>query len=301
MPKGVTDARREKTNSNSNEVETKKRRSHDPNRCLEALPAARYFTNERFKTTTDQNAKNFLTILYSLSGTDSSFRPNITTLDDFKKWIKTLTLDQDGFMIVKQIGVTGTGTSITKGSQFGKPIHITSGGKTYTNKRGIHVFLCGTTSANAAHIIADLSDPFVKNILPIFEYLSLIDIINLDNKNKKDEDIEFADNAELEGQPYLILVEAAKMINPNVKYRRPKNVVIKTKENSKAKTKCEETSYLEGMELPSYDVAEGTIQVAKRNINQPIFNDNNNEDSNDEDNKKGNDDGSDFEFAEDSD
>jgi hypothetical protein len=294
MPKGVTDARREKGNSNSNEVETKKRRSHDPNRCLEALPAARYFTNERFKTTVDQNAKNFLTILYSLSGTDASYRPTINTLDDFKKWIKSLTLDQDGFLIIKQTGVTGTGTIITNGTSFGKAIHVTSGGKTYTNKRGIHIFLCGTTAANSAHIIADLSDPFVKNIIPIFEYLELVSILNFDNK-KKDEDIEFADTAELDGQPYLILIEAAKMINPNVKYRRPKNVAIKTKENSKAKTKCEETSYLEGMELPSYDVAEGTVQVAKRNINQPIY-----ADGADEDNKKENDD-SDFEFAEDSD
>ena len=277
MPKGVTDARREKSNAVTAEVETKKRRSHDPIRGLESLPASRYFTSERFSSSTDQNAKNLLTILYSLSGLDSKFRPSIRNLDDFKNWVKKLTLDDSGFLIVKQSGVTGSAISIIRGSTFVKPVHITSGGKTYTNKRGVHIFLCGTISNRSSHVIADLSDPFVKNILPILENMEVIDtnsndIVSKSANNKDDDDddgIAFAET-EVQGQSYLILIEAAKMINPSVSYRRPKNLIIKTKDDSKLKTKSFETSYIIDMDLPSYDVDDGAVQVSKNSHNQAI-------------------------------
>jgi hypothetical protein len=275
MPKGVTDARREKTNANADEFETKKRRSHDPNRGLESLPASRFFTSEKFSSTVDQNAKNLLTILYSLSGLDSKIRPEIRNLEDFKNWAKKLQVDDNGFVIVKQTGVTGNGISITRGSTFGKAIHITSGGKTYTNKRGAHIFLCGTISHKSSHIISDLSDPYVKNIIPILENMEIIDtndndIVSRSNKTHNDDnDIAFAET-EVQGQSYLILIEAAKLINPKVSYRRPKNLIIKTKDDSKLKTKREETSYTIDMDLPNYEVEEGAVQVSKSNHNKSI-------------------------------
>jgi hypothetical protein len=291
MPKGVTDARREKTNANADEFETKKRRSHDPNRGLESLPASRFFTSERFSSSVDQNAKNLLTILYSLSGLDSKIRPEIRNLDDFKNWAKKLQVDDNGFVIVKQTGVTGNGISITRGSTYGKAIHITSGGKTYTNKRGAHIFLCGTISHKSSHIIADLSDPYVKNLIPILENMEIIDTNDNDivsrstnAGNKDDGDIAFAET-EVQGQSYLILIEAAKLINPKVSYRRPKNIIIKTKDDSKLKTKRDETSYIVDMDLPTYDVADGSVQVSKRNYNQSIdlSNGNNDEEEDDDD------------------
>ncbi len=277
MPKGVTDARREKSNAVTAEVETKKRRSHDPIRGLESLPASRYFTNERFSSSTDQNAKNLLTIIYSLAGLDSKFRPSIRNLDDFKNWVKRLNIDvnENGFLIVKQTGVTGSAISITRGSTFGKTIHITSGGKTYANKRGIHIFLCGTISNRSSHVIADLSDPFVKNILPILENMEIIDNSSNDivskstNNDDEDDGIAFSET-EVQGQSYLILIEAAKMINPSVLYRRPKNLIVKTKDDSKLKTKRDETSYLADMDLPNYDVDDGAVQVSKNTHNQAI-------------------------------
>lgn len=276
MPKGVTDARREKSSAVTNEVETKKRRSHDPIRGLESLPASRYFTNERFSSSTDQNAKNLLTIIYSLAGLEAKFRPSIRNLDDFKKWVKSLTFDENGFNIVKQTGVTGSAVSVTRGVTLGKPVHITSGGKTYTNKRGIHIFLCGTISNRSSHVIADLTDPFVKNIIPILENMEIIDtnsndIVSRSMNNNEDEDdgIAFAET-EVQGQSYLILIEAAKMINPNVAYRRPKNLIIKTKDDSKLKTKRDETSYTFDMDLPKYEVDDGAVQVSKNTHNQSI-------------------------------
>ena len=55
-----------------------------------------------------------------------------SALDDFKNWVKKLNMDvhENGFLIVKQTGVTGSAISITRGSTYGKTIHITSGGKT---------------------------------------------------------------------------------------------------------------------------------------------------------------------------
>jgi hypothetical protein len=89
------------------------------------------------------------------------------------------------------------------------------------------------------------------------------------NKDDEDDGISFAET-EVQGQSYMILIEAAKMINPNVSYRRPKNVIIKTKDDSKLKTKREETSYLVDMDLPNYDVDDGTVQVSKNSHNQSI-------------------------------
>jgi hypothetical protein len=159
---------------------------------------------------------------------------------------------------------------------LGKPVHITSGGKTYTNKRGIHIFLCGTISNRSSHVIADLTDPFVKNIIPILENMEIIDtnsndIVSRSMNNNEDEDdgIAFAET-EVQGQSYLILIEAAKMINPNVAYRRPKNLIIKTKDDSKLKTKRDETSYTVDMDLPKYDVDDGAVQVSKNTHNQSI-------------------------------
>lgn len=288
MPKGVTDARREKSNAVTDEVETKKRRSHDPIRGLESLPASRYFTSERFSSSTDQNAKNLLTIIYSLAGLSSNVRPTIRNLDDFKNWVKKLNMDvhENGFLIVKQTGVTGSAISITRGSTYGKTIHITSGGKTYSNKRGIHIFLCGTISNRSSHVIADLSDPFVKNIIPILENMEIIDsnsddIVSKSTSKKDDDGIAFAET-EVQGQSYLILIEAAKMINPNVSYRRPKNLVVKTKDDSKLKTKVEETSYLAEMDLPNYDVDDGAVQVSKNSYNKSIDLSNNFEDDEEE-------------------
>ncbi len=271
MPKGVTDARKEK-GASGNEVESKKRRSHDPIRGLESLPAARYFTNEKFGLATQQNAKNLLTVLYSMSNCEKSFRPTITNITDLTAWGKTLKVDNNGFLIISLTGATGTGKCISRGDYYGNPFHITSGGKTYSNKRGAHIYLCGTTSNNAAHIIADLSDSSVNTIVPILESMKIINLNDEKTDNKKDDDdddINFSE-ADVKGNSYLVLIEAGKMINPKVTFKRPKNLVIKKKEGASKKTKVVETSYLEGMDLPEYDVPKGTIQQTTKKLNNSI-------------------------------
>ena len=271
MPKGVTDARKEK-GASGNEVESKKRRSHDPIRGLESLPASRYFTNEKYGLATLQNAKNLLTILYSMSNSEKSFRPTITNITDLTAWGKTLKVDNGGFLIISLTGATGTGKCISRGDYYGNPFHITSGGKTYSNKRGAHLYLCGTTSNNAAHIIADLSDTSVNTIVPILETMKIINLNEEKNDKKKDDDddgINFSE-ADVKGNSYLVLIEAGKMINPKVTFKRPKNLVIKKKEGASKKTKIVETSYLEGMDLPDYDAPAGTIQQSTKNLNNSI-------------------------------
>ena len=281
MPKGVTDARKEKGSSNG-DVEVKKRRAHDPNRGLESLPAARYFTNEKFSLAKFQNAKNLLTLLYSMSNTSSDYRPTINNVSDLTKWGRELNVDEGGFLIVRLTGATGTGSCISRGSMSGKGIHITSGGKTYSNKRGTHIYLCGTTNSNSAHIVADLSDPSVNSILPILENMKIINLNDV-KVEKKDDDIEFVE-AELKGQAYIILIEASKMINPKVSFKMPKSMTMVVKEDPKKKKKVIETSYLDGMDLPSYDTAEGTVQTVKKAINNSINSWNENNDEEDDDN-----------------
>jgi len=271
MPKGVTDARKEK-GASGNEVESKKRRSHDPIRGLESLPASRYFTNEKYGLATMQNAKNLLTVLYSMSNSEKSFRPTITNITDLTAWGKTLKVDNGGFLIISLTGATGTGKCISRGDYYGNPFHITSGGKTYSNKRGFHLYLCGTTSNTAAHIIADLSDSSVNTIVPILETMKIINLNEEKNDKKKDDDddgINFSE-ADVKGNSYLVLIEAGKMINPKVTFKRPKNLVIKKKDAVSKKTKIVETSYLEGMDLPDYDVPAGTVQQSTKNLNNSI-------------------------------
>jgi hypothetical protein len=271
MPKGVTDARKEK-GASGNEVESKKRRSHDPIRGLESLPASRYFTNEKFGLATLQNAKNLLTVLYSMSNSEKTFRPVVTNITDLTAWGKTLKVENGGFLIISLTGATGTGKCISRGDYYGNPFHITSGGKTYSNKRGAHLYLCGTTSNNAAHIIADLSDSSVNTIVPILESMKIINLNEEKNDKKKDDDddgINFSE-ADVKGNSYLVLIEAGKMINPKVTFKRPKNLVIKKKEGASKKTKIVETSYLEGMDLPDYDVPAGAVQQSTKNLNNSI-------------------------------
>ena len=289
MPKGVTDARKEKGSSNG-DVEVKKRRAHDPNRGLESLPAARYFTNEKFTLSKFQNAKNLLTILYTMSNTRSDFRPTINNVSDLTNWGKQLSVDEGGFVIVRLTGATGTASCISRGSMAGKVFHITSGGKTYSNKRGTHIYLCGTTNANSAHIVVDLSDASVSCILPILENMKIVNL-NEEKTEKKDDDIEFFE-AELKGTAYIILIEAAKMINPKVSFKMPKSMTMVVKDDPKKKKKVIETSYLDGMDLPSYDVDEKTVQTVKKSINNSItdWNENNDEDEDEEEEEEEEDD-----------
>jgi hypothetical protein len=281
MPKGVTDARKEKGSSNG-DVEVKKRRAHDPNRGLESLPAARYFTNEKFSLSKFQNAKNLLTILYTMSNTRSNFRPTVNNVSDLSNWGRELNVDEGGFVIVRLTGATGTASCISRGSMNGKVFHITSGGKTYSNKRGTHIYLCGTTNANSAHIVVDLSDQSVNCILPILENMKIVNLSE-EKTEKKDDDIEFVE-AELKGAAYVILIEAAKLINPKVSFKMPKSMTMVYKEEATKKKKIVETSYLDGMDLPSYDAEENTVQKAKKAMNNSItdWNENNDEDEEDE-------------------
>ena len=94
-------------------------------------------------------------------------------MDDFVEWVNRLVFDS-GFVIISIAGVTGVGRCISRGPFQGRAMHLTCGGKTLSNKKGSHQVFCGTSSEKTAHIFADLSDAFVKNIIPALLRLGVI-------------------------------------------------------------------------------------------------------------------------------
>jgi hypothetical protein len=285
-PKGAasaSDTKAAKINSTSEQMQ-KKRRSHDPNRSLNSLPAAQLVKSNYVIEDNQTMSKGLLIVLMSLAGINkvdqlpngrpkhlkqaSDYSPTITTFDDFVSWVKTLTFDSNGFIIVTLSGSTGVGTCISRGHYMGNSFHITSGGLTYTNKKGSHILLCGTNSERAAHAFVDLSDPFVKNIVPALNRLGVIKVdLDLENKNANDHDeiVSFDDDISTDVS-YPLMIDVAKIINPFLKYKRAnirKNPIEK-KKIEPVKKKVED--YMASMNLPSdndededeYDEAENT-------------------------------------------
>ncbi len=270
-PKGASsasDTKAAKINSTSEQMQ-KKRRSHDPNRSLNGLPAAQLVKSNYVIEDNQTMSKGLLIVLMSLAGINkvdqlpngrpkhlkqsSDHSPTINNFDDFVSWVKTLTFDSNGFIIVTLSGSTGVGTCISRGQYMGNSFHITSGGLTYTNKKGSHILLCGTNSDRAAHAFVDLSDPFVKNIVPALNRLGVIKVdLDLESKNGNDQDeiVSFDDDISTDIS-YPLMIEVAKIINPFLKYKRAnirKNPIEKKKiEPVKKKTE----DYMGNMNLPS--------------------------------------------------
>ncbi len=287
-PKGASsasDTKAAKINSTSEQMQ-KKRRSHDPNRSLNGLPAAQLIKSKYVIEDNQTMSKGLLITLFSMAGIKSDelpngrpkylkeksdYSPTITSFDDFVNWVKGLTFD-NGFIIVTLSGSTGVGTCISRGQYMGNSFHITSGGLTYANKKGSHILLCGTNSDRAAHAFVDLSDPFVKNIVPALNRLGVIKLdMENDSKNEQnDEMIAFQDDISADTS-YPLMIEVAKIINPRVTYKRPnvkKNIVEKKKvEVPKKKTE----DYMAHMNLPSDNDDENEDEDEDENAEQKVF------------------------------
>jgi len=273
-PKGAasaSDSKAVKINSTSEQMQ-KKRRSHDPNRSLNSLPAAQLVKSNYVIEDSQTMSKGLLIVLMSLAGINKveqlpngrpkhlkqahDYSPTINNFDDFVSWVKTLNFDSNGFIIVTLSGSTGVGTCISRGHYMGNAFHITSGGLTYTNKKGSHILLCGTNSERAAHAFVDLSDPFVKNIVPALNRLGVIKVdLDLETKNSNDPDeiISFDDDTISSDVSYPLMIDVAKIINPFLKYKRAnirKNPIEK-KKIEPVKKKVED--YMASMNLPSDD------------------------------------------------
>ena len=273
-PKGAasaSDSKAVKINSTSEQMQ-KKRRSHDPNRSLNSLPAAQLVKSNYVIEDSQTMSKGLLIVLMSLAGINkveqlpngrpkhlkqaNDYSPTINNFDDFVNWVKTLTFDSNGFIIVTLSGSTGVGTCISRGHYMGNAFHITSGGLTYTNKKGSHILLCGTNSERAAHAFVDLSDPFVKNIVPALNRLGVIKIdLDVESKNPNDPDeiVSFDDDTISSDVSYPLMIDVAKIINPFLKYKRAnirKNPIEK-KKIEPVKKKVED--YMASMNLPSDD------------------------------------------------
>ena len=305
-------------------VKKTRRKGHDPNRGIRSLPLFLQIYNQRC----DGNqliGQNLLTIIAYLSGHTINTLPTgtqtpaeklngrlvIKTLDDFVKWIHSLTFN-NGFTIATTVGVTGMGKCITRGSDCGKPIHITSGGLSFTNKYGIHHFFCGSVNERSVHVISDLSDPNIKIIIPALQRLKIITIVDesdRSNNNDEDDDIDFTELDELGvDASFWVIVEAAKFINPNLIFKHPRysnhaqiqNQIQNQKEQNKKNNIKTGNDYLRGMDLPSVDE---NGELKNRNSNKyntkiSFTNDaEDGEDGNDEQDESGS--GSELEFESD--
>jgi hypothetical protein len=271
-PKGAasaSDTKAAKINSTSDQMQ-KKRRSHDPNRSLNGLPVAQIIKSNYSIDDNQTMSKGLLIVLASMAGinkieqlpngkakylkTSYDYSPTINSFDDFISWVNTLTFD-NGFIIVTLNGSTGVGTCISRGPYMGNPFHITSGGLTYANKKGSHILLCGTNSNRAAHAFVDLSDPFVKHVVPALNRLGVIKLeSDSDTKGNGtdaiDEVVSFMDDISTDVS-YPLMLDVAKIINPKLIYKRA-NVKKNHMEKKKPviqKKKVED--YMANMNLPS--------------------------------------------------
>jgi hypothetical protein len=300
-------------------VKKARRKGHDPNRGIRSMPLFLQIYNQRC----DGNqliGQNLLTIIAYLSGNTIDTLPTgpqtpfaklngrivIKTLDDFVKWVQSLTFS-NGFTIATAIGVTGSGKCITRGSDFGKPIHITSGGLSFTNKYGTHHFFCGSVNDRSVHVISDLTDPNIKIIVPALQRLKIISIADENDRTNHEDDGDDIDFAELDelgvDASFWVIVEAAKFINPNLIFKHPRysnhNQIHTQKTESKKNNISTGNDYLRGMDLPSVDE---NGELKNRNSNKyntkiSLTNETDEDDEDDDDDEDGSD--SELEFASD--
>ena len=194
-PKGANNASDSKAAKANAAPLQRGRRSHDPNRALSSLPISKVIEKVYDIPDTKIMSKGLLTVIATMAGLNENDlptypgdpnlngRPVFYSLDQFVSWVHSLDMDQ-GFIVVSLYGCTGSGKCISRGSYYGKSIHINSGGLTFVNKRGTHILLCGTNPGNSAHAFVDLSDPFVKLISSALNYLEIISLEG--NQNKDD-------------------------------------------------------------------------------------------------------------------
>ena len=304
-------------------VKKARRKGHDPNRGIRSMPLFLEIYNQRC----DGNqliGQNLITIIAYLSGHNIKTLPTgpqtpanqlngrlvIKTLDDFVKWVHTLSFS-NGFTIATAVGITGSGKCITRGSDFGKPIHITSGGLSFTNKYGTHHFFCGSVNDRSVHVISDLTDPNIKIIVPALQRLKIIaisDETDHSNNQDDDDDIDFAELDELGvDASFWVIVEAAKFINPNLIFKHPRysnHAQIQTQTQNKKNNISVSNDYLRGMDLPSVD---DNGNLKNRNSNKyntkiSLTNEDDEEKNNTDDNsdsESGSESGSDADFCDD--
>ena len=267
-PKGANNASNSKVAKVNEAPQQRGRRSHDPNRALASLPASALIDKLYEIPDTKAMSKGFLTVLASMANLkendlpispkspNPTGRPVFHTLDQFVSWVKRLSVDE-GFIVVSLYGCTGSGKCISRGSYWGKHIHINSGGLTFVNKRGTHILLCGTSTANSAHAFADLSDPFVQLISNALNYL---EIISLDGaSNNHEDDTVFQEDITADPS-YPLLVETLRLINPNIRLPSYHNKTIyhNSSNSNHEKKKPQKTyhvsdNYYESMALPEVD------------------------------------------------
>ena len=243
-----------------NEVAVKKRKSHDPNRGLASIPLSNDIVQKYNIQNTQAVSKGLLIVLCTMAGLNKNTLPDktiIKKMDDFVEWVSRLVFDS-GFVIISIAGVTGVGKCISRGAFLGRAMHLTCGGKTLSNKKGSHQVFCGTSSEKTAHIFADLSDAFVKNIIPALLRLGVImpeeapeEKYGMD-KNDKNDNI-YMEEADISKDPsYPLLIETARLINPDLVYKRIRekkvdNKIIKKKETLASRNE----DYYAEMPLPN--------------------------------------------------
>jgi hypothetical protein len=216
----------------------------------------------------------------------------ISTLDDFVKWARSLTFD-NGFLIVNASGVTVSGKVVSRGLFSGKNMHVSSGGLTFANKKGSHTFFCGTINDRSSHVISDLTAPQIFTIVPALVRLGIVSLPDdIDKKkNHDDDDIAFEEIDELgTDASFWVIVEAAKLINPDLIFKLPKAIAQTKQRNNKAKTESF-VNYIQDKDLPSYDSDDQQKTSDVKTLNQAIVLDAaDSEESNSEDNASDDDD-----------
>ncbi len=260
-PKGASNSAGTKAAKINTVLVAKGRRSHDPYRSLASLPLSRVVDNTYSIEGSQMMSKALLLILSTMAGLseetmpvkpnqpNSGYRPVIRSVNDIFTWVKSLTFDA-GFIIITIAGVTGRGRCISRGPYGNKTIHVTIGGLSLTNKKNSHTLLCGTISDTSAHGMVDLTDPYVKNILPALVRLGVIKDEN--NTNKEDDDLIFEEEDEVgDAVADALIIEMGKIINPNLIYKK-----VYHKLTTGKKEKCiynGTEDYTAGMLLPSQD------------------------------------------------
>ena len=260
-PKGASSASDSKASKINAVQQQKGRRSHDPNRSLSSLPVTRIINNVYSFADNQMMSKGLMIVIASMAnlnernlptGPDNpnpGYRPIIRSFNDILQWAKSLTFD-NGFLIATLTGSTGTGRCISRGPYSGKSIHITSGGLTYSNKRGTHTLLCGTISDRAAHAFADLTDPFVKHLVPALVRLGVI--MPDDNNKHEDDDLVFEEEDEIGNDiSYALLVDMGKVINPKLIFKKIHHVKTTHEKSEKKIVVNDKHDYMTTMDLPS--------------------------------------------------
>ena len=124
------------------------------------------------------------------------------------------------------------------------------GGLSLSNKKNAHTILCGTKTNTSAHGMVDLTDPYVKNVIPALIRLGILK--NDNTSNKDDDDLVFEEEDEVgDAIADALIIDMGKIINPNLSYKK---VYHKVEGGKKEKCVYNGTEdYTAGMMLPSQE------------------------------------------------